>query len=106
MAGDRTQGPRLSPPAVAAELAKLRTEHPDWCGALAGLLLAIEARHALCHEPPTKDSLQRAFSLYQEAFEKSRYQAGGYTAQIAREALAWLPCCTGAKLGRARSSLG
>ena len=77
MAGDRTQGPRLSPPAVAAELAKLRAEHPDWCGALAGLLLAIEARQALCHEPPTKDFLQRAFSLYQEAFEKSRYQAGG-----------------------------
>jgi ankyrin repeat protein len=81
------KAPQLSPPAVEAELAKLRAEHPDCCGVLAGPLLAIEARLALCHEAPDRDSLQSAFSLYQEAFDKSRYQAGMYTARIMREAL-------------------
>jgi len=85
--GTVLKSPRLDPRDVAAELAKMRMKHPDWSSALAGPLLAIEARLALCHEPPSKDSLQKAFSLYQEAFEKSRYRAGTYTARVAREAL-------------------
>ncbi len=77
----------LKAPSVEAELAKLRAAHPGWCTALAGPLLAIEARLALCQEPPTEDSLQGAFSLYQKAFSTARYWAGTYTARIAREAL-------------------
>ena len=78
---------RLKPSEVTGKLGTMREEHPDWCEALAGPLLAIEARLALCHETPTHNSLQNAFSLYQQAFEKSRYQAGTYTTRVAREAL-------------------
>jgi len=78
---------RFKPSEVTDKLRMMREEQPDWCEALAGPLLAIEARLELCHETPTHDSLQNAFSLYQQAFEKSRYQAGMYTTRVAREAL-------------------
>ncbi len=81
------KSPQLKPSEVAGKLEMMRAEHPDWCKALAGPLLAIEARLALRHEPPSHDSLQNAFSLYQQAFEKSRYQAGTYTIRVAKEAL-------------------
>ncbi len=81
------KAPSLKQSEADAELAKLRGEHPAWCDPLAGPLLAIEARLALCHEPPTQESLQRALNLYQKAFSASCYRAGLYTALIAREAL-------------------
>jgi len=73
--------------AVQTELANLRAEHPAYAAFLAGPLLAIEARQALRHTPPTQESLQRAFGLYQQAFDESRYAAGTYATRIAREAL-------------------
>ncbi len=85
--GTALKSPQLKASAVANELKMMRTEHPNWCQALAGQLLAIEARLALCHEPPTRDSLLNAFTLYRAAFEKCRYQAGVITTRIAREAL-------------------
>lgn len=81
------KSPSLRSSAVDAQLAKLRTEYPEWSGALAGPLLAIKARMALCHEPPTAESIQRALSLYQKAFAESRYRAGVFTTRVAHEAL-------------------
>ena len=69
------------------ELTNLRKIYPDFSKWLAGPLRAIEARLALYQERPTQSSLQLAFQHYQEAFDMSRYQAGTYTARIAREAL-------------------
>ncbi len=74
-------------PAVKTDLAKLRAEHSTFSAILAGPLMAIEARLALRHAPPAQESLQRAFSLYQQAFNESRYRAGNYAVRIAREAL-------------------
>ena len=72
---------------VEAKLAILRADHPRSCDTFAGPLLAIEARLALRHIPPSEESVQTAFALYQKAFAESRYRTGVYTAQIAREAL-------------------
>jgi ankyrin repeat protein len=85
--GTKLTAPRMPPSIVEAELAKLRAVHPDFSTVLAGPLLAIEARLAVCSESPTQGSLQRALTLYQRAFIESRYRAGSYTVIIAREAL-------------------
>lgn len=73
--------------AVQVEVASLRAEHPAFAAILAGPLLAIEARLALRHAPPTQESMQRSFSLYQQAFDASRYRAGTYATRVAHEAL-------------------
>jgi len=73
--------------AVQTEVTNMRAEHPASSAILAGPLLAIEARSALRHAPPTQESLQRALSLYQQALDESRYAAGTYATRIAREAL-------------------
>jgi len=93
--------PRLTPSEVESALAGLRAEHPDWSDALAGPLFAIEARLSLCHDPPTVESLQTAFTRYQRAFAECRYRAGTYTASVAREALG-----LGALLHRRESGVG
>lgn len=83
----KPDAPSFNASAVAAELAKLRSEYPHWSEALAGPLLAIEARMALRHAPPTAESIQQALKLYQRAFAESRYRAGAFTVAGAREAL-------------------
>ncbi|MBA4148342.1 MAG: ankyrin repeat domain-containing protein [Verrucomicrobia bacterium] len=79
--------PTLATSQIEIELEQLRREYPDWCNIFAGPLLTIEARQALYHPLPTRDSLQKALHLYEEAFSESRYRAGIFTAQTVREAL-------------------
>jgi len=85
--GTALKAPRLKPAELDVELAKLQAEFRVFCEALAGPLLTIKARMTLCHESPTRDSLQIAFTLYQQAFAESRYRAGIYTTGVVREAL-------------------
>lgn len=81
----------MPPSAMAGartRLHELRRDHRTWCDLLRGPMLAIEARVTLVGNGHTSaEGVRKAWKLYHDAVEHSRYRSGVYCQQTIRESL-------------------